>query len=294
MTKHTHWSKIRRILIAILVLNWLVAFLKLAFGYIIKSQSMIADGYHSFADGGSNIIGLIGIWYASFPRDKDHPYGHKKYETFASIVIGLLLFIVCFNVAREGILRFSNPITPNVTVLSFMIMIFTMAINFAVMKYEHRQGKALNSDILVSDSMHTKADILTSLSVIAAFIFIKMGYPIFDPIFAMVIAFFIGHAGFEILHSSSQVLCDQAVLDPKIIKGIVMAIPGVAQCHKIRTRGRQDDIHIDLHVLLDDGTPLKKAHEISYMIEANIKKAISGVADVIVHIEPVSSQQKNK
>ena len=107
-----NWAKIRKILIAVLVLNWLVAALKLIFGYIIQSQSMVADGYHSFADGGSNIIGLFGIWYASFPRDKEHPYGHKKYETFAAILIGLLLFVVCFNIIRESFMRlFENLLT---------------------------------------------------------------------------------------------------------------------------------------------------------------------------------------
>ncbi|MBL7130317.1 MAG: cation transporter [Candidatus Omnitrophica bacterium] len=292
--KDNHWNKIRRILIGVLLLNWFVAILKLIFGHIVKSQSMIADGYHSFSDGASNIIGLIGIWYASFPRDKEHPYGHKKYETFAAIGIALLLFLVCFNIARESFLRFLNPILPQINVVSFIIMIVTMAINFGVMRYEHRQGKYLNSDILISDAMHTRADILTSFSVIAAFIFIKIGYPIFDTIFAIVIAIFIGHAGFEILHSSSRVLCDQVALDPKIIKKVVMSTQGVIQCHKIRTRGRKDDIHIDLHVLLDDDTILKKAHEVSYIIEDSIKKQIPEVTDVIVHIEPVSSQYKKR
>jgi cation diffusion facilitator family transporter len=294
MSKTNHWDKIRTILIVILALNWLVAFLKLFFGYVVNSQSMIADGYHSFSDGASNIIGLIGIGYASSPRDKDHPYGHKKYETFTSILIGLLLFMVCFNIAREGITRFLNPVVPHINVLSFAIMAFTMAVNFGVMRYELRNGRALNSDILVSDAMHTGADMLTSFSVIAAFIFITLGYYIFDTIFAIVIAFFIGAAGFEILRNSSRVLCDQVVLDPNVIRKACMAVEGVVQCHKIRTRGRQDDIHIDLHVLLDDNTPLKKAHDISYVIENKLKSQIPGVSDVIVHMEPLSSQNKTK
>lgn len=292
MTQNNHWTKIRKILIAVLILNWLVAVLKLVFGYLIKSQSMMADGYHSFADGSSNIIGLIGIWYASFPRDKDHPYGHKKYETFTAILIGLLLFLVCFNIARESLIRFFNPMVPDINVLSFAVMIITMAINFGVMRYEHRQGKLLNSDILVSDAMHTRSDMLTSLTVIASFVFIKIGYPIFDPIFALVIALFIGHAGLEILRHSSRVLCDTAALDSAVIKKICLSTDGVLQCHKIRTRGRPDDIHIDLHVLLADDTSLKKAHEISYIIEKSIKKQIAGVVDVVVHLEPVSSQFK--
>ncbi|MDD5004953.1 MAG: cation diffusion facilitator family transporter [Candidatus Omnitrophica bacterium] len=288
--KDNHCANIRKILIVILFLNWLVAILKIVFGYLVKSQSMTADGYHSFSDGASNIIGLIGIWYASFPRDRDHPYGHKKYETFASVGIALLLFIVCVNILREGFDRFLSPVLPSINLVSFAVMAVTMIINFLVMRYEHKRGLELNSDILVSDSLHTRADMLTSLSVIAAFIFIKMGYPIFDTIFAVVIVFFIGHAGFEILHSSSQVLCDQAVLEPETVKKITMSIEGVAQCHKIRTRGRKDDMYIDLHVLLADNTTLKKAHQISYAIENKIKHEIPGVSDVVVHIEPLSSQ----
>lgn len=292
--KDNHWAQIRTVLIIVLALNWLVAALKLVFGYLIKSQSMIADGFHSFADGASNIIGLAGVWYASFPRDKDHPYGHKKYETFAAIGIAFLLFLICFNIIRESFLRFSKPVLPSVNMQSFMVMIFTTLVNFGVMRYEYRKGKVLSSDILVADSMHTRADILTSFSVMAAFIFIKSGLPIFDTIFALIISIFIGHAGYEILHSSSEILCDQAAVDTEIIKKVVMSTSGVAQCHKIRTRGRSDDIHIDLHVLLDDSTPLKKAHEISYAIENNIRKQIPGVTDVIVHIEPLSSQKKSK
>ena len=288
--KDTHWIRIRRILLTVLFLNWLVAVLKVIFGLAVKSQSMVADGYHSFADGASNIIGLIGIWYASFPRDKDHPYGHKKYETFASIGIALVLFIVCFNILREGFLRFLNPVVPHISTISFLIMIVTIIINFIVMSYEHSKGKALKSDVLIADAMHTRSDILTSFSVIAAFIFIKLGFPMFDTIFAIVIAIFIGYAGFEILYSSSRVLCDQAVLDSETIKRIVMSSKGVIQCHRIRTRGRRDDVHIDLHVLLDDDTPLKKAHDISYAIECNIKKQIPGATDVVVHIEPVGSR----
>ena len=290
--KANNWNRIRKILLVVLFLNWLVAALKVIVGCTIKSQSMIADGYHSFSDGASNIIGLIGIWFASFPRDKDHPYGHKKYETFASTGIALLLFVVCFNILRESFLRFINPVLPQINSISFMVMISTMIINFMVMRYEYREGKALGSDVLIADAMHTRSDILTSFSVIAAFIFIKMGFPIFDTIFAVIIAIFIGHIGFEILYRSSRVLCDQAVIDPAIIKKIVTSMEGVVECHKIRTRGRRDDVHIDLHVLLDDATPLKKAHEISYSIENTIKKNIPGTTDVVVHIEPLTSQYR--
>ncbi len=281
-----HYGKIRRILIIVLALNWAVALAKIAYGLVSRCASMTADGFHSLADGASNIIGLIGIHFACQPVDKDHPYGHKKYETFFSLGIALLLFMVAFNLAKEGIGRINKPVHPQVTMDSFIIMLITLGINFWVMNYEHRKGKAFNSDILISDAMHTKADIFTSLSVIITLIVIKLGYPILDPIAAIIISIFIALAGFHIVKESSVVLCDTAILDDKKITDIVLSVKGVKNCHKIRTRGRLDDIHVDLHVQVNPNMHMDDAHKISYAIEGEIKKNIPEVTDVVVHMEP--------
>src|SRR4030043_1298396 len=103
------YLKIRQVLIYVLFLNWGVAAAKLFYGWKIRSAGMVADGFHSFSDGSSNIIGLLGIWIASRPMDQSHPYGHKKYETLTSIAISILLFLVCLNVVREGVLCFLHP-----------------------------------------------------------------------------------------------------------------------------------------------------------------------------------------
>jgi cation diffusion facilitator family transporter len=248
---------------------------------------MTADGFHSLSDGTSNIIGLIGIRLAYQPKDKDHPYGHKKYETFFSLGISLLLFIICFHILKGGLNRLYNPVTPQIDIKSFAVMIVTLCINFLVMNYEYKKGRLLQSDILVSDSMHTKADIFTSLSVIIALIVIKLGYPIIDPIVTIIIALFIARAGFAIARQSSRILCDTAViLEDKKIVDIVRSIKGVKTCHKIRSRGRPDDIHVDLHVQVNPDMHVDRAHKISYDIEEEIKKNIPEVTDVVVHIEP--------
>jgi cation diffusion facilitator family transporter len=283
---------IRNILIIVLILNWLVAVLKLIFGYFIKSQSMVADGFHSFADGSSNVIGLFGIWLASRPRDEDHPYGHNKYETFTAIVISIMLFLVCFNILHGSWGRFHDPVLTRVDMGSFLVMVFTIIVNIWVMNYEYRAGKRLNSDILVSDSLHTRSDVLTSFSVIIALVATKLGYPILDPIAAVVIAFFIAFAGVDILRHCSKVLCDTAVVCEKRIEDICLEIAGVIKCHKIRTRGREDDIYVDLHVLVKNDMHIDKAHELSYKIEDAIKRKIPGVTDVVVHMEPLKSRDQ--
>jgi len=273
-------------LVCVLFLNWGVAAAKLLYGWITRSASMTADGFHSFSDGSSNIIGLIGIWIASRPIDKTHPYGHKKFETLTSIGISIFLFIVCINVVREGILRFLHPVIPQVNIISFLVMGITLAINIAVMIYEKRMGVVLKSDILISDALHTRADILTSFSVIITLIGIKFGFPILDAIATLVISGFIAHAAVDILKESSRVLSDGVAIPIEEIKRIVLSIRGVEECHQIRSRGRGDDIHIDLHVLVDPEMHMHRAHHLSYAIENKIKRDFHGVTDVVVHMEP--------
>ncbi len=290
-----HYRKIRGILMVILALNWMVALAKILYGFASQCSSMTADGFHSLSDGTSNLIGILGIHFACQPIDKDHPYGHKKYETFFSLVISAMLFILAFNLIKQGWMRISNPVTPKVDLGSFITMIATLLVNTWVMLYEFNKGRELKSDILISDSLHTRADIFTSLSVIASLIAIRIGFPWIDPVITILISLFIGYAALEIAKQSSDVLCDTAVfLDDKKITEIVLSVKGVRACHKIRSRGRIDDIYIDLHVQVSPNMHINSAHQISYQIEAAIKAAIPGITDVIVHMEPLEKETRGR
>lgn len=291
MDSKERFLKIRHLLFYILLLNWGVAAAKLIYGGLIRSASMTADGFHSFSDGSSNIIGLFGIWVASRPIDESHPYGHKKFETLTSIGISVLLFLVGFNVVREGVLRFYYPVVPKVNINSFLVMGITLAINLLVMIYETRMGKILKSDILISDALHTRADILTSSSVIFSLIGIKLGYPLLDPVASLIISVFIGYAALNILRESSRVLSDGVAIQIDEIEKVVLSIKGVKECHRIRSRGRPDDIHIDLHVLVDPEMHVHRAHHLSYAIENKIKRDFRGVTDVVVHMEPMEGEE---
>lgn len=283
----SHYKEIRRVLYVIWVLNWAVAFAKVLVGVISKSAGMTADGFHSFSDGTSNIVGLVGIALAFRPKDTEHPYGHKKFETFFSLGIAFLLGIVCFELLQEGIKRLRKPVLPEITILSFAVMAVTLLVNILVMTYERRKGEMLQSDILVSDSMHTRADILTSISVIISFIAIKLGFPILDAVVTLIIALFIAYAAYGIIKDSSRVLCDNIVItDVKRIEDIVLKINGVKSCHKIRTRGRPDDINLDLHVQMTPDIHLSDAHKISYEIERELRENIPEISDIVIHMEP--------
>ncbi|KAF0154662.1 MAG: Cation diffusion facilitator family transporter [Syntrophaceae bacterium] len=284
-----HYREIQKVLWLVLVLNWAVAAAKIIYGYMTDSTSMTADGFHSLADGASNIIGLIGIHFCSQPTDEDHPYGHKKYETLFALGIAAMLLIVAFNLGKAGIGRIINPVVPQVDFLSFAVMIITVTVNITVMIYEYRRGKQLQSDILIVDSMHTRADIFTSLSVIVALIFVKLGFPIVDPFITLLISGFIAYSAFIIIRQESGILCDAAAInDTKKIEAVVLRIKGVQSCHKIRTRGRPDDVYLDLHIQIEVDMKIGDSHQLTHIIQKEIMDAFPQIVDVLVHLEPKS------
>lgn len=285
-----HYSDIQKVLAIVLLLNWGVALAKVIFGLLSHSSSMTADGWHSFSDGASNIVGLTGVAFASRPRDEDHPYGHKKFETFFSLGIAFMLGLLCFELVQSGVSRLHTPGKPDVSWVSFVVMLATMGVNIIVMKYEEAKGHQLRSDILLSDAKHTRADILTSMSVLVSLFAVQLGFPIMDAIVTLVIALFIAYAAYGIVADACKTLCDEAVIkDISQVTEVVMGVPGVRFCHKIRSRGRSDDINLDLHVHLDPDLSVKRSHALSHEIERQLKQALPDVSDVIIHIEPAAA-----
>ena len=281
-----YYDTVRRTLIMIFALNITVAILKGGYGLLTNSLSMSADGLHSLFDSSSNIIGLVGISLASRPPDREHPYGHAKFETFASVGIAVLLFASCFQLIIEAIDRFQNPSLPRVTELSFAIMAVTLIINIAVSGYENKMGKRLKSSILVADSRHTRSDIFASAGVVLGFVAIKMGYPQADPAATLFVCGLIIITGLEIIRDSSKVLLDRAVINDRVIADLAGSVDGVSSCHNIRTRGPAGEVYMDLHIGVDPSLSMDRAHEVGKAVELTIKSSIDGVRDVVVHLEP--------
>lgn len=282
-----NYKKVQQILLTILVANMLVAVLKIVIGTIIKSASMTADGFHSLSDGSSNIVGLIGIQFASKPKDSDHPYGHNKFETLSGLFISAMLFAIAGKIIIDAIGKFKNPIIPNITLESLIVLLFTLCINIFVSVIEYKKGKELNSAILVSDSMHTRSDIYVSIGVLITLIAVKLGFPpIIDPIASLVVSAFIIHAAYEIFKENSDVLVDRAAVDTEEIKSLVMSFEDVKDAHNIRSRGSQNSLYIDLHIMVEPNLSIEKSHEMVHDIEEAIKASINQSAQVIAHLEP--------
>ena len=179
---------IRRVLWVILFLNLGVAAAKYLYGAATGSAAMQADGIHSVFDSAGNVIGLIGIALASRPADESHPYGHAKFETYASLAIGILLLLAAFEVGSSAVVKLvSRNYTADVTPFSFVVMIVTLCVNLGVTFYERRRGKELKSEVLAADASHTLSDALVSVGVIVGLVFVALGFPAADPIVALIV-----------------------------------------------------------------------------------------------------------
>ncbi len=280
------YSAVSRVLLRVLFLNLAVASAKIVLGAATGAVSVLTDGFHSLTDGGSNLVALVALRVARQPPDTEHPYGHRKFETMASVGILVFLLLVVVQVLWAAFDRLRTPVEPVVDTISFLVMGVTLLINVAVVIYERRAGRRLSSEVLIADSHHTQSDIFTSLTVIAALVGVTLGFPLLDPVAAVIVAGFIGYACWAIFQETTRILADQIVMAEGDIRDVVSEVPEVLGCHHIRSRGAADHVFLDMHVWLDPAMRLDEAHRISHVVKDRIMTRYPQVKDAIIHIEP--------
>ena len=260
------YTEIAQILTRVLVVNLAVAAAKIALGYYTGAVSIVS--------------------VARWPPDANHPYGHRKYETMASIGIVVFLIIVLVEVLSAATDRFLNGGTPRVFPEGIAIMAITLAINVFVVSYELAAARRLRSEVLRADAKHTRSDVLTSGAVLGALVGVWLGYPILDPLAAVLVAVFIGHACWEIAQEASRILSDEIVIAEGEVREVLRTVPEVLGCEKIRTRGSADYVFLDLHLWLAPETPLQDAHARSHEAKDRLMARFPHLVDVVIHIEP--------
>jgi cation diffusion facilitator family transporter len=280
------YAAVVTVLYRVLFLNLIVAFAKIGLGYATGAVSILTDGFHSLTDSASNVVALVGVSIARRPPDQNHPYGHRKYETMASVGILVFLVVVLVQVLLAAAERFMSGGTPRVFPEGIGIMVVTLVVNVFVVRYELRAGERLKSEVLRADAKHTRSDVLTSGAVLGALLGVWWGYPWLDPLAAMLVAGFIGRACWEIAKEASRILSDEIVLPEEDVKAVVATVPEVIGCEKIRTRGSADYAFMDLHIWLDRHTQLQHAHATSHVVKDKLMSRFPQLADVIIHIEP--------
>ena len=282
----TRAAGVSTVLYRVLLLNLLVAVAKIALGLTTGAVSVLSDGFHSLTDTASNVVAIIGVRAASAPPDDDHPYGHRKFETMASVGILLFLLLVVREVLEAAWGQFRDGGEPEIGPLTFAVMGATFAVNLGVVVYERRAGRRLHSEVLLADAHHTFSDLLTSATVIAALIGVQFGHAWLDPAAALVVAAFIGYACWEIFGSTLGILADRTVLPEEAIRAVVRGVPEVLGCHHIRTRGTADFVFLDMHVWMEPTMALDHAHALSHEVKDRLMLAFPQIKDAVIHIEP--------
>ncbi|MEL7359256.1 MAG: cation diffusion facilitator family transporter [Cyanobacteria bacterium J06560_6] len=285
---HGYRKEVRRVLLLTLLLNLLVVGLKALVGWWTGSLSLMADALHSVTDSANNVLGLVTNQLASPQPDRDHPYGHQKFEAVGALGVAAFLGIACFEILKSTVERLiGGGGAVEMSAPSLWIMLAVLGVNIFVAFYERRVGHRLGSNILIADAEHTMSDIWITITVLGGLIGVWVGAAWLDIVLAFPVALLVIRSGWVVLSANLPWLVDEMAIAPEAIHAVVMAVPGVLNCHNIASRGllgRQ--VFIDMHLIVVPPDVLS-AHNITEQVEQQLEEEF-GPARVTIHIEPPS------
>ncbi len=269
--------------------NLFLAVIKTAGGIMGQSQALLADGIHSLSDLASDAMVLVAAKHAGEDADEDHPYGHGRYETLATVALGIILMGVAAGIAYDAILRLENPediaIPAPFTLIIAMISILS---NEALYHATRAVAQKIRSPLLEANAWHHRSDAVSSIVVLLGIGATFIGYPLVDAIAAIIVALMIGKIGLDLSRQSVQELVDTA-LEPEMveqIKNTILDIDDVRELHLLRSRRMGHNALVDVHIQVSPKLSVSEGHHISESVETALKDKFDEVNDVTVHIDP--------
>ncbi|MBW4669568.1 MAG: cation diffusion facilitator family transporter [Cyanomargarita calcarea GSE-NOS-MK-12-04C] len=286
-------AAVRKVLILTLLLNLFVMALKAVVGSWTGSLSLLADALHSVTDSANNVLGLIASRFSSPDPDREHPYGHQKFEAVGALGISAFLGIACFEIlqgAVERILKGGEPV--KISPSELWLLLIVLGVNIFVAFYERGEGKRVGSPILIADAQHTMSDIWVTISVIAGLIGVWLGYQWMDLVLSFPVALMVFWSGWSVLKDNLPWLVDEMAIAPEAIHAIALEVPGVINCHDIASRGvlgRQ--VFIEMHLIVQ-ASDVETAHHITEEVESRLEERFSPVR-ILIHVEPPSYKSEH-
>jgi cation diffusion facilitator family transporter len=263
--------------------NLLVLALKLGVGLSTHSLAVLADAVHSLSDLANNVVAWLVLRSSTAPPDRDHPYGHRKFETLAVFVLAGLLTVLAFELIRHALAGAPRPAVQQGWGLAAMGGV--LALNVALASWEARWARRLDSTLLRADATHTFADVTTTLVVIAGWQAAAHGWPWIDRLCAMGVGGLILFLAYGLFRRALPVLVDAAALDPEAVARAVGALPGVRSVTGVRSRSDGTGTAVDLVVRVDPNLSTEDSHAIADRVEDELRRRF-GASDVAVHVEP--------
>ena len=288
MKDSTHRDQqVRRIILIEGSANLLVLIGKTFVGLSTGSMSILADAIHSLTDLTNNVVAWFVMHFSSLPADREHPYGHRKFETLAVFILASILVVLAFELALNAITREETEVASSG--IELVIMLSVLVINILVTNWQHRWANRLDSDILRADATHTFADVLITSVVIVGWQLSAMGYVWVDRLCALGVSFLVFYLAYNLFRRAVPVLLDEYAIDPEELSNIINNVHGVRSTSRIRSRWIGKTRAIDLVISVDPTLSIEESHRIADEIESLIEERFD-TSDISIHVEPETRQ----
>ena len=281
--------------------NLLLSTAKIIAGVVGRSSAMIADGIHSLSDFITDFIVIIFIKISSKHEDSDHPYGHGKFETFATMLISFALFIVAIGIFYSGSVKIYEVLNGRVierpTYLALIMAAVSIVVKEILYWYTIIVGRKIESPAVIANGWHHRSDAFSSIGTligISGAMFLSERWRILDPITSVIVGIFIIGVAYKLARPSIQELLEMSLPEEieHSIEQKIQATPGVITFHHLRTRKNGNAFIIDMHIKVDPHSSIVEAHDIATHVENNLKTAFGKRTQINVHIEPYLTKEK--
>ena len=273
--------------------NILQTTIKLVFGVLGQSAALIADGIHSLSDLLSDLLVIIAVRLGSREADGDHPYGHRRFETIATAILGVSLIAISAGIVWHVLERINEPETllvPDHNTLA--VAALSILLNEWLFHYTQRIAKITRSKLLLANAWHQRSDALSSLVVLCGIGGVMLGYPFADAIAAVMVALMVAKIGLSLLFESVRELVDTSLPTAVVaeIRQAILGLDGVEGIHLLRTRQMGEDAYIDAHIVVDPRLTVSEGHRIGDAVKDELISRFDDVIDVLVHVDPEDDQ----
>lgn len=277
--------QVQRIILVEGAANFIVLISKLIVGISTGSLAVLGDAVHSLTDVTNNIVAWAVIKLSSQPADREHPYGHRKFETLAVFGLATLLAVLALELALHAVRRDKPEVGENAWALG--VMLGVLAVNVVIASWQRYWARRLRSDILLADANHTFADVLTTVVVIIGWQLSTKGYPWLDTVCALAVAVLVMYLAYGLFKRALPALVDQFAVEPETLARIVKGVTGVRKVNRVRSRWVGSHPAIDMIISVEPNLSTTEAHEIADIIEKLLEERFQA-RDISIHIEPHS------
>jgi cation diffusion facilitator family transporter len=288
------YAEMRRITIIGALVNLVLTVGKIGFGILGQSHALVADGVHSLSDLVSDGLVLVAARHSHRDADAAHPYGHARFETAATVLVGVILIALAVALAADAARRLVNPaLLLHPGWLALAVALASIVSKEWLYRYTVRVATRLRSKLLLGNAWHHRSDAISSVVVVAGVAGAMLGLPYLDALGSIAVAFMIAWVGWDLGRESVLELVDTA-LDPQKVAAIrerILAVDGVQALHLLRTRSMGADALVDVHILVDPRVSVSEGHQISETVRALLMKEVEGILDVTVHIDPEDDEK---